>query len=114
MLIEKKPVIQTGDIVSLRTVGGEEILARVVAHDSAAGTIIVTKPIVAQVGPVAPGQLGIAFAPFMMTADEDAHYEFSYANLAVRPMKARKDLASKYLEMTTSIVVPSGSGIIKG
>lgn len=114
MLIEKKAV-SPNDIVVFRILTGEEIIGKVVSLNEANGgesrEITVARPIVLQMQMVAPNQAGIAFAPFMVGAEEDGKYTFSYAKLLLKPMAARKDVANNYLKATTGLEMPGLSSL---
>ncbi len=109
MLIDTSAQPKQGDIVGFRLVTGEEILARIV--ETTATHLTVTKPVVVQMAPVGNGQYGLAFAPFMVSVAEDSKFKFSVDRIVATPIRARQDLASKYQEMTSSIV-PASAGII--
>ncbi len=106
MLIEKKA--EAGDVVSFRLTNGEEIIAKLVSADEK--TIIVTKPIIAQIQMVSANQAGLAFGPFMASVNEDtAKFNFPRTNLLSEPLKTRTDIAQNYIKMTTGLdVAPAG------
>lgn len=108
MLLERTYTIN--DVVTLRLVTGEEIIAKLVEEDAL--TIRVTKPVVVQVQMVGPQQAGLGFLPFMTTVDEDAKLTLPLDRLVVRPQKTRKDVAAQYIKMTTGLDVPV-SGLIR-
>lgn len=111
MLIDSNALTKQGDVVGFRTTSGDEIIARVV--ESTPTHLTVTKPVCVQTAPVGNGQMGLVFAPFMVTVPEDGKFKFSLDRLVAAPMKARKELADKYTEMTSSIV-PAGAGVLPG
>lgn len=108
MLIEKREVITAGDVISVRLLNGEEIIAKLVSADDK--TIVVTKPIVASIQMVSANQAGLAFAPFMATVNEEtAKFSFPRQNLLSDPLKTRADITANYIKMTTGLdVAPAG------
>ncbi len=113
MLIEKKPTLEKGEVISFRLITGEEIVARLSAIDDDSFTV--SKPIVAQMQMVAPNQAALAFAPFMSTADEaTSRFRFPRTNLLCDPIKPRADISSQYTKMTTGIEIPvNASSLLK-
>jgi hypothetical protein len=110
MLINKTSV-SVGDTVSFRLNTGEEIIAKLTASDETALTV--SKPVVAQMQMIAPNQAGLAFAPFMATADEDTtKFRIERSRLVCDPILPRKDISAKYLEMTTGLVA-APAGLLK-
>lgn len=110
MLINKSSIIKAGDVAGFRLVSGEEMLARVA--EVTATHLTVSKPVVVQMAPTGNGGVGLAFAPFMVTVPEDSRYVFSMDKLISPPLPARKELADKYTEMTSSIVPASAGSLI--
>lgn len=107
MLIEKK--LAAGDVVSLRLVSGEELIAKLI--EVAGDEIKISKPVLVQVQMVAPQQAGIGFAPFMVSVDESTPMWLHTDRMLVRPMKARSDITAQYIKMTTGLDVPQ-TGLI--
>ena len=108
MLIEKKEIAAAGDVISVRLLNGEEIIAKLVSSDEKA--IVVTKPIVATIQMVSANQAGLAFGPFMATVNEEtAKFTFPRQNLLSEPLKTRPDITANYIKMTTGLdVAPAG------
>jgi hypothetical protein len=109
MLIDTNALPKPGDVVGFRLTTGDEIIARVA--ESTASHLTVTKPVVVQMAPVGQGQVGLAFAPFMVTVPEDARFRFALDSMVAAPIRARADLTAKYTEMTSGIV-PAGAGAL--
>lgn len=115
MLIEKNMAPKTGDICAFRLTGGDEVIGKVVTYDPNSA-ITVARPIIVQMRMMGPQQAGIGFAPFMVAADEDLNITFPLDRLAMKPVKARDDIAAEYRRATTGLAIPSGpaSSIIPG
>lgn len=113
MLIEKRATVAANDIVALRLVTGEELIAKatVVEVTESGGTIVVTKPVVVQMQMISAQQAGIGFAPFMVSVDEDSAFTFTFDKLALKPLKASADMTKRYIQMTTGIEIPK-SGLV--
>lgn len=112
MLISKNSGPAVGDVASLRLVTGEEIIGKVVENDLT--SITITKPILlavqmVQSSPNAQPQAALQFAPFMVGAEEGDNFLILKDKLLVAPMKARKDVASNYIQATTGLAVPQNS-----
>ena len=104
MLIEKS--VAVNDVVSFRLTSGEELLAKLTGQDDA--SITVSKPVVVQMQMVGPSQAGLAFAPFMATADEaTSKFRFERSRLICDPIKPRSDISSQYVKMTTGLDIPT-------
>jgi hypothetical protein len=111
MLIEKKDTVAENDVVCFRVLTGEEIIGKLISQDDASVTL--TKPIVAQLAMIGPNEARLGFGPFMATIDEDkARVRFERSKLLTDPLKARKDIAAQYTQMTTGLAVPA-QGLLK-
>lgn len=111
MLIEKKDGVQVNDTISFRLITGEEIIAKLTAQDEA--SITVSKPIVAQMQMVSPTQAGLAFGPFMATADDQlVKFRFTRDRLLSDPVKPRADIGAQYVKMTTGLDIPANPSIL--
>lgn len=93
MLINKG--IAVGEIVTIKTTAGEEIVAKLVLETET--HVKVSKPLV-----LTAGQKGIALVPFLFTTDPDADIEISRATVMVIAPTI-KDAADTYLQNTTGI-----------
>jgi hypothetical protein len=93
MLINKG--ITPGEIVTIKTTAGEEIVAKLVEENPM--TITVAKPLV-----LTAGQKGIALVPFLFTADPDSNITISRATIMVLAPTI-KDAADTYIQTTTGI-----------
>jgi hypothetical protein len=109
MLVTKSK-INKGDIVSFKLVTGEEIIARANSFHAGGDLKGVKFPIVVHVR-MQNNQAAIAFAPFMVTVEEDAEFFFNDTQSLIRPLLANNEVKAKYLEATSSIIQPP-SGLI--
>jgi hypothetical protein len=93
MLINKG--ITPGEIVTIKTTAGEEIVAKLVEENPMG--ITVAKPLV-----LTAGQKGIALVPFLFTTDPDANITISKGTVMVLAPTV-KDAADTYIQNTTGI-----------
>jgi hypothetical protein len=93
MLINKG--ITPGEIVTIKTTAGEEIVAKLVEENPIG--ITVAKPLV-----LTAGQKGIALVPFLFTTDPDANITISKGTVMVLAPTV-KDAADTYIQNTTGI-----------
>jgi hypothetical protein len=97
MLINKG--ITVGEIVTIKTTAGEEIVAKLVEENQLG--ITVSKPLV-----LTAGQKGIALVPFLFTTDPDANITISRSTVMVLAPTI-KDAADTYIQNTTGITLAS-------
>jgi len=93
MLIEAP--YKNGDTVSVTTVAGEEIVARLV--DENGETLTVTKPMA-----LTATQQGIGMVPFSFTVSPDSKLSLN-KNTLVFIAKTDESTAKQYIESTTNI-----------
>lgn len=93
MLINKG--IAIGEVVTIKTTAGEEIVAKLVEENPMA--ITVSKPLV-----LTAGQKGIALVPFLFTTEPDADIQISRGTIMVLAPTG-KDAANTYIQNTTGI-----------
>jgi len=93
MLIEAP--YKNGDTVSVKTVAGEEIVARLV--DENGETLTVTKPMA-----LTATQQGIGMVPFSFTVSPDSKLSLNKSTL-VFIAKTDENTAKQYIESTTNI-----------
>lgn len=110
MLINTSSKFDARDVLAIKFVNGEEILATFVKQEGDVFTV--TKPVIMQLVPVGNGQGAVQFAPFMLGIDDDAEYSFNLDKVMIHPIKARKDAASQYMKATSSIELVGGQGLI--
>jgi hypothetical protein len=95
MLINKG--IATGEVVTIKTTAGEEIVAKLV--DENVMGVTVNKPLV-----LTAGQKGIALVPFLFTVEMDTNVTISRATIMVLAPTA-KDASDQYIQNTTGIAL---------
>jgi small nuclear ribonucleoprotein (snRNP)-like protein len=93
MLISKG--IAVGEIVTVKTTSGEELLAKLVERTDS--TITVSRPVV-----LTAGSKGIALVPYLFTTDPDANIVINMNNVIVMAATG-KDAADQYIQQTTGI-----------
>ena len=98
MLIQKP--IENGDIITVKTTNGDEIVAKLVNQDSNSYTL--SRPVVLGIQPVG-NQVSLTFLPFIMSSDEDGKIVFPISSLQFKPVKTRSDVANNYRKATSSI-----------
>jgi hypothetical protein len=100
--------IKTNDIVTMKLITGDEVIAKVVNVDSL--TIVVTKPLTMGIArDPRNGQPGIQMAPFwMLGADNEQKFPISKNNI-VCMVKASSDAVKGYTAHTSGLAIPSGS-----
>jgi len=94
MLIEKP--IANGDVVSLKLVNGDEIIARF--EDDTDSTIKITKPLAITVGPQ-----GLGMMPWIFLGEKDTITLKKEHVFVMIPSK--KDAANQYMQGTTGIAL---------
>jgi hypothetical protein len=95
MIIEKP--LSAGDTVTIKTTGGEEIVARLV--DIKSSSYVVSKPLVVMATPQ-----GIGLGPLAFTVNPDTKIEINtHAVLFVA--KSDSEMAKQYISSTTGILV---------
>jgi len=99
MLIQQK--IETGTIVAVKLVGGEEILGKLERQN--ATELVISKPIAVGLSPQ-----GVGFAPFMISSTDDVSLTFKLEHV-VTYTPARKEIKNAYIESTSGIT-PAGAG----
>ena len=102
MLFEKK--FRDGDVVSLKTTGGEEIIGRFVKDDMI--SITLEKPLM-----IAMTQKGPAMAPVMITVNPDTNLTFNKSAIIITAA-CYKEIADQYVYQTTGIQPVSAGSFI--
>jgi len=95
MLIEKQ--ISVGDVVTLKLVSGEEIIARY--DGETANAIRLDKPLA-----LVAGGKSLGMIPYIFLGDATSIL-LNKSAVAVGPMQSKKDAATQYLEGTTGIAL---------
>ena len=102
MLIETDK-LQENDVVSMKLVSGEEVVARFVSIT--ADTIKVKKPHVLVQTPQ-----GVALIPYMLSLPEDAAALID-RRVVVIHTKARQEIANGFVQQTSNIMTASTSDV---
>lgn len=96
MLIETP--YKTGDTVSLKLTGGEEVVGRFDSEN--ADGVTLSKPMML----IMQGQ-GLGLGPFMFSASHDSKFTLKSSAITCI-VKTEKDLAKQYVSSTTGIALP--------
>lgn len=104
MLIEK--TVKLGDIVSVKLVSSEEIVAKLVEQDI--NTVTISKPLVLSISvDERTGKPGLQMYPFfMLGADTDDKITLQ-RNHIIALVVSREDVKAGYVQNTTGITIPS-------
>jgi hypothetical protein len=94
MLIETPYKIN--DIVTLKVIGGDEIIGRLTAVD---GSVTINKPHV-----VMMGQQGFGLVPYIMTAGPDVKVDFKSEHI-FSLVKTYEPVAKEYIKQTSGLVI---------
>lgn len=94
MLIETP--YKVGDIVTLKVLGGDEVVGRLAAID---GFVTINKP-----HAVMMGQQGFGLVPYIMTAGPDVKVEFKSEHI-FSIVKTFDGVAKEYIKQTSGLVV---------
>ena len=97
MLIELN--YKKGDIISIKLVTGEELVARF--EEETDTDITVDKPMSLQIGPQ-----GVGISQFMLTMDMNSKVTMSKHNCLVIA-QTRKEMSDQYIQGTTGLAMPS-------
>ena len=95
MLIDKG--ISSGEVVSIKLVTGEEIIAKMI--EETANEYKISKPLVLSVG-----QQGMGMIPMMFTVDQEKDLKISKSSV-VLIASTEKQFANQYLQGTTGIAM---------
>jgi hypothetical protein len=112
---KNKPVVN--DIVALKLITGEEIIAKLIAVEDVIvanfteKAYVVTKPFVQTLHQMANGQGAVGFAPFMMAIEPTTPVTIPISRLLCLPTKARQDATTQYVKATSGLDLPP-SGLV--
>lgn len=112
-------------VLAFKLIGGDEVVAEVTEivrnnvqmlteSVSSAGPIVsytVRRPHVLRFQPVAPGQIGLAFVPWVLSNPEINSVTIPVEALLIPPFEASKNVEDQYLQQTSGIALakaPSG------
>lgn len=93
--------ITAGDVIAVKLINGEEILARLVSVEG--DDYVIERPVILALVPVGNGQAAVNFAPFSMGIDDTTKLTVNFSRMLFRPVAARRDAAAQYLKSTSSI-----------
>lgn len=94
MLVMKSSL--TNKVAVFKLVTGEEVIARIVADNSATGSVSFKNPLSMVMLPEETGQQGmVAFAPWILGAEDDTPLEIKMSSVIVM-VEARADAAEQY------------------
>ena len=99
MLIKQKP--EKGTIVAVKLISGDEIVGKIERLN--ATELVVSRPIAIGLSPQ-----GVGFAPFMLSAAEDATLTFKLEQV-ITYVQAREEIKNAYIQSTSGIT-PAGAG----
>ena len=99
MLIEQRA--KQGDIVAVKLVSGEELIGKM----DTANPLKLIKPIVLGMQQTSTGEIGMAFAPFMLSADDGASITLTDGSY-IALVKVRDEVKQAYIKSTTGLDVP--------
>lgn len=99
MLIQKR-TLDANDIVTMKISTGEEIIAKIKEIDDT--TVTVLKPFTLILTAGHGGQGSVAFAPFMLGADDQASIVLDRKNIVLM-VKANSSAAGQYIKATTGL-----------
>lgn len=113
MLVNQSTALKFNDIVSIRTLAGEEIVGKFV--EATSSDITLSKPLVlvSRMTGESTIEVGFTHLPFMNSTEEGAPLTFLYTGLSLKAVRTRSDVAAGYLQSTTSLELPAGSSILR-
>jgi len=94
--------ISTNEIVTLKLISGEEVIAKYISED--ATSVTVSKPLAL----VNNGQ-AMVLAPFVMTAEKLDSVRFLSSSLMIAPTKTQPKVKNSYIQFTTGIQTAVGA-----
>lgn len=104
MLLQKP--IQPNDVVTLKLITGEELIARLV--DNTNGKVTISKPMVVNLGQDRTGNIGIQMLPyFLLTGNPDAKLTLDDRNVLVMTL-SNDQAKNSYTQSSSGITVASG------
>lgn len=105
MLLQKP--MEAGDIVTIKMVTGEELIAKLVTLGN--DHVVITKPLIATLGQDRNGNVGIQMLPyFVLTGDADAKLTISNQHIVTKT-PTTEQAKSGYLQQTTGLTLASNA-----
>lgn len=103
MLLNLNSAPSNGDIIAIKLINGEEILAKLVSVEGSKYNL--SRPVILVLTPTGGGQGQVAFAPFMLGVDLESEITIDESKMVTNPVKARSDAAKQYIQATTGIAL---------
>ena len=104
MLLQKP--MQDNDVVTIKLITGEELIARMVSN--ANGKITIIKPMAVSLGQDRAGNIGIQMVPyFVLTGNPDAKLVLDERNVIVITL-TNEQAKNSYIQSSSGIAVASG------
>jgi hypothetical protein len=103
MLLNLSSAPSAGDIIAVKLINGEEIIAKFVSAEGS--KVTVSRPVILVLTPSGGGQAQVSFAPFMLGIDLDNEITIDESKMVTSPVKARNDAAKQYIQSTTGIAL---------
>lgn len=88
-----------GDIVAMKLISGEEVIARITEESDNSGCIFVKKPLMLIIN-----QEGAGFVPFMITLNEDAEVKIHEDKIIIIDYVNEK-IKNAYIQQTSNIQI---------
>ena len=105
MLLQKP--MEAGDILTIKMITGEEMLAKLVSTGN--DHIVVTKPLIVNLGQDRNGNVGIQMLPyFLLTCEPDAKLTISNQHIITKTL-ATDQAKGGYLQNTTGLTLASAN-----
>jgi len=102
MLIEKRSLVQVGDIVTVKLLSGEEIVGKLVEQTTE--TVILAKPVTITLQAVSDKQMGLSFMPVLGSVEPDVTLTLPVAAMAIKPVATGSNVKSSYIQTTTGLI----------
>lgn len=95
--------MEPGDILTIKMITGEELLAKLVSL--APDHIVITKPLIVNIGQDRNGNVGIQMLPyFILTGEQDAKLTISNQHIITKTV-ATEQAKNGYLQNTTGLTL---------
>lgn len=95
--------ISVNDIITIKLISGEEIIAKYIEQD--VSTLTVSKPLL-----LAQQGNGMILAPYILTAEKADNIKFFVSAISTFPTKTQPQVKMKYIEFTTGITTSPAAG----
>lgn len=107
MLVDKNTQIAPSDIVSIRTLSGEEIVGRFVS--ASPSEVLLSRPMVlgSRMKNEVEMEVGFLPMPLMASVDDATPLAFPMSALTIKPVRTKADVAGGYVQYTTGLAIPT-------